>query len=167
MSPSITWDLNGRYGQNALYTPSFGNKHYELRVAGVEPRLSFIRRTTFRLQGSYRLEQKENKPQYGGETSLSHALNLETTYNILQNSSLNARFTYNNITFDAPGGTSANSSVGYIMLEGLLPGNNFLWSVDLTKRLLGNVELNLQYEGRRPGNARTVHVGRAAIRALF
>jgi hypothetical protein len=53
------------------------------------------------------------------------------------------------------------------MLDGLLPGNNLLWSLDFTKRLLNNVELNFQYEGRKPGDARTIHIGRASVRALF
>jgi hypothetical protein len=91
---------------------------------------------------------------------------VETKYNVLQNSSVNARFTYSNIIYHALA-NKLNSTVSYIMLDGLLPGNNYLWSVDFTKRLLKNIELNFQYEGRKPGDAKTVHVGRAAIRALF
>jgi hypothetical protein len=53
------------------------------------------------------------------------------------------------------------------MLDVLLPGKNYLWSLGLTKRLLNNVELNLQYDGIKAGTSKTVHVGRAAITALF
>jgi len=153
-------------GSNALFTPGFDNRNYELDIETLEPQIVFINRTLFRLQGSYIVGAKKNKPLWGGERSLSNSINVETKYNILQSSSVNARFTYNHIAF-SPGAGSANSTVGYIMLDGLQPGKNYLWMVDFTKRLFSNIELNLQYEGRKPGDAKTVHVGRAAVRALF
>jgi hypothetical protein len=167
LSPSLTFDVNNRLGRNGLYTPAFGNRNYELSITHSEPRLSFIRGTVFRIQSSYKIENKKNDPQYGGERSLSHSLNMETKYNVLQNSSINARFTYNHINYTAPASGIKNSSVEYIILDALRPGANYLWSVDFTKRLLNNVEVNFQYEGRRPADSRTVHVGRASIRALF
>ena len=163
LSSSITFDVNAKKGLNALYTPNFDNRNYELDIYNAEPRISYVKGTVFRIQTSYRYEEKKNKPQYGGEKSFSNAMNLETKYNVLQNSSINAKFTYNNISYNYP----ANTTVSYIMLDGLLPGSNYLWSIELTKRLLNNIELNFQYEGRQAGDARTVHIGRAAIRALF
>ncbi len=166
ISPSFTFNLVTKKGTNGLFTPSFGNRNYELDIQNVEPQLVFINKTTFRLQTSYKLDKKENKPVYGGEKAISNSLNVETKYNILQSSSINARFTFNHINFDAKA-NGANTTVGYIMLDGLLPGKNYLWSIDFTKRLFSNIELNMQYEGRKPGDSRTVHIGRAAVRALF
>jgi hypothetical protein len=163
MGTSFSFDLNAKSGLNALYTPEFNNRNYELEIYSAEPRISYVKGTVFRIQTSYKFEKKNNLPEYGGEESLSNSINVESKYNILSNSSLITRFTYNNIDYDHP----ANTTVSYIMLNGLLPGKNFLWSVELTKRILNNLELNFQYEGRRPGDSRTVHVGRAAIRALF
>jgi len=163
LAASLMLELQGKAGTNTLFTPSFGNRNYDLDIYSLEPRISLVRGTVFRVQTGYKYEVKQNLEAYGGERSVSHALQLETKYNVLQNSSVNGRFTFNRIRYDHP----ANTTVSYIMLEGLLPGSNFLWSVDFTKRLLNNIELNFQYEGRKPGEARTVHVGRAAIRALF
>lgn len=167
ISTSITLDLLNKWGENALYTPSFDNRNYQLALYSIEPRIVFVNRTVFRLQTGYKYEQKKNNPLYGGETSASNAITAETKYNVLQNSSINARFTFNNISYTAPDDKPANSTVSYIMLDGLLPGNNYLWSVDFTKRLMKSIELNFQYEGRKPGDAKTIHTGRAAIRALF
>jgi len=163
LSNSFTFDVTGRKSFTALYTPNFGNRNYELNIYSTEPRISFTKGTVFRIQTSYRLENKKNNPIYGGERSTSNSLNVESKYNVLQNSSINARFTYNNIQYKG----ATNTTVSYIILDGLLPGSNYLWSIDLTRRLFGNLEMNFQYDGRKPGNTRTIHTGRASLRALF
>ena len=162
-SPSFSFNVLNKRGLNELRTPAFEQRNYELGIWSSEPQFTFINRTIFRFQAGYRYDHKKNGNEFGGERSISNAVNLEVKYNVLQNSSILARATYNNIRFNYP----TNTAVSYIMLDGLLPGNNYLWSLDFTKRLFNNVELNLQYEGRQPASARTVHIGRAAVRALF
>ena len=94
---------------------------------------------------------------------MSHSINLESKYNILQNSSVSGKFTLNSIRYDYP----ASTTVSYIMLDGLLPGKNYLWNLSFSKRLMNNLELSFTYDGRKAGTARTVHLGRAGITALF
>jgi hypothetical protein len=167
ISRAILFNINGRKGENALYTPNaqFDNRNYELDIYSIEPNLSFIRGTSFRIVTGYKLENKKNLPVYGGEKATSHSINVESKYNVLQNSSITGKFTFNNIDFKSQ--SSATTTVSYIMLDGLLPGKNYLWTLTLTKRLLNNLEVNFQYDGRKPGTARTVHIGRASIIALF
>jgi hypothetical protein len=155
--------LNGKIGTNGLFTPQFGNRNYLLNIYNAEPQLTFIKGTSFRIVTGYKIDKRKNKTQYGGESSLSNSINIESKYNILQNSSITGRFTFNNIDYKFP----ANTTVSYIMLDGLLPGKNFLWNLTLTKRLLNNLELNFQYDGRKSGITKTVHLGRVAITALF
>ena len=163
LSRSLAFDINSKKGFNGLYTPSFANRNYELNIYTIEPKLVFIQGTKFRLSTGYKFDTKKNLPFFGGEKSTSNSINIESKYNVLQNSSITGKFTFSNIDYKFP----TNTTVSYIMLDGLLPGSNYLWTIDLTKRLLNNLELNFVYEGRKPGSARTVHIGRAAVRALF
>lgn len=162
-------EVTGRTGLNQLISsnPKFGNRNFRISQQTIEPRLTFTKGTNFRVGLGYKFMDKKNE-QGSRETSQSNSINSDIKYNILQSTSLQAKFTYSNIRFtslDNP--PNPNSPSGYIILDGLLPGKNFLWTLDLTKRLSNNLEFNMQYEGRKPGTARVVHVGRASVRALL
>jgi len=163
LSRSLSVTINGKKGLNALYTPQFANRNYQLSIYSIEPSMIYIQGTKFRVVGSYKFDSKKNIPLYGNEKSASNSINIESRYNILQRSSLTGKFTLNSIDYDFP----ANTTVSYIMLDGLLPGKNFLWSLGFNKRLANNLELNFQYDGRKAGTSRTVHLGRAGVTALF
>lgn len=168
LSRSFLFNLNARTGTNTLSTPNaqFDNRNYDLDINSIEPLLTYIRGTSFRISGGYKLENKKNVPKFGDEKAVAHSINLESKYNVLQTSSVSGKFVFSNIDYNSPSGT-ATSTVSYIMLDGLLPGKNFLWNLTLTKRLFNNVELNFQYDGRKAASSRTVHIGRASLSMLF
>lgn len=62
---------------------------------------------------------------------------------------------------------SRNGSLAYIMLEGLKPGANTLWSIGLQRRLAQNLELSLNYEGRLAEGSQIIHRGGIQLRAMF
>jgi hypothetical protein len=162
-------EVTGRTGINQLVSsnPKFDNRNFKIDQSSVEPRLTFTKGTNFRMGVGYKFSDKNNE-QGSMERSKSNSLNTDIKYNILQSTSILAKFTYSDITFTSldlvP---NTNSSSAYIILEGLQPGKNYLWTLDLTKRLSNNLELSMQYEGRKPGTSRIVHIGRASIRALL
>ena len=162
-------EMTGRTGINQLITsnPKFDNRNYKINQYSAEPRVTFTKGTNFRMGVGYKLSDKNNV-QGTQERSKSNSLNTDVKYNILQSTSIMAKFTYTDITFTSLDSIpNANSSSSYIILEGLQPGKNFLWTLDLTKRLSNNLEFSMQYEGRKPGTSRVVHIGRASIRAML
>ncbi|MFT3701614.1 MAG: hypothetical protein QM802_04560 [Agriterribacter sp.] len=163
---SLLLEILGKQGGNRLITPNFDNRNYNISAYGMESRISFIRGTNFRVLLGYKFDDKKNTDST--QKAVINSINSEVKYNILSNTSITAKFTYSQIKYSDPGnGDAPNTSVSYIMLDALLPGKNFLWTLDLTKRLTSYLELNFQYEGRKAGTSNTVHIGRASLRAIF
>ncbi|HTQ66640.1 MAG TPA: hypothetical protein VMI12_17730 [Puia sp.] len=165
ISSSFLFNATFKKGINQLFTDSknFDNSNYNLNQYSIEPDLSYTRKSNFRVTIGYKYTNKENDPAYGGELYSSQSVNSDIKYNILQNTSLQGKFTFSNINYTG----STNSTVSYIILDGLLPGKNYLWDFDFTKKLGANLELSIQYEGRQPGEGHTVHTGRASLRAIL
>ena len=163
----ITTSISLRSVINELNTSKFGNRNYSIQQKIAEPSISYIHGSNLRVTASYSISDKKNTIGFL-EKLTNNAISTEVKYNVLSSSTINGRFSYNSILFSAAGSSaSPNSTVGYIMLEGLLPGKNYLWNLEYTKRLAGNIEMSIQYDGRKPGTARVVHIGRATIRAIF
>ncbi len=165
----VVLDFTARSGVNELASSSvkFDNRNFRIRQESLEPRISLTSGTSFRAVVGYRYGERKNSIG-NEERSLSRSINTELKYNALQNISLQGKLTFSNISFSSLEAVpNTNSTAAYILLDGLLPGKNYLWNFDISKRLSQNLEMNIQYEGRKPGSARVVHIGRASIRALL
>lgn len=166
LNRSITTNFTLRSIINDLITPNFSNRNYQLVQKVAEPSVSYTSGTKLRLTLAYNYNEKKNTTGYF-EQSINNIVSTELKYNVVSSSTINAKFSLNSISFKYANGGSPNSTVGYILLDGLLPGKNYLWNLEFTKRLSGNIEMSVQYDGRKPGEARTVHIGRATVRAIF
>lgn len=162
INKSFATSFTNRLIKNELSTPKFSNRNYLVNEISFEPQVSYVYKSNVRASLIYNIDNKQNDIGLK-EKATNNAITAELRYNVLSNGILNSRFTFNNISYKG----DANTTVGYIILDGLLPGKNFLWNVELTKRLAGNIEMSLQYEGRKPGDTRIIHTGRASLRAIL
>ena len=163
---NINTNITVRSLTNSLNTPKFGNRNYQISQHIIEPSISYINGTKYRFTSLYTYSFKKNSIGFNEQT-INNAFSAAVKYNVLSSSTVQAKFTYNNIQYSFLTGGSTNSTVGYIMLDGLLPGKNYLWNIEFTKRLGGNIEMSIQYDGRKPAETRTIHIGRATIRAIL
>jgi hypothetical protein len=161
----LTMLLQLKTGSNRLSTPNpkFDNRNYDISSQSLSPTITYTQGVKFRLAGSCKWENKKGTAGGVPQQARIQSLQADAKYNVVQSAVINAKATLSNISFT---GTS-HSTVSYIMLEGLQNGRNYLWSIDFTKRLANSLELSFQYEGRKPGDTRTIHVGRASLRAIL
>jgi hypothetical protein len=167
------WNLNKALLLNAVFksgtnylnasNSDFDNSNYSISEYSIAPDLSYTRNANLRISIGYMYNPQKNSPSYGGESSYSSSVNTLVKYNIVQTTSVQAKFTLNNIQYTG----ATNTTVSYILLDGLLPGKNYIWGLDLTRKLGSFLELNITYEGRKPGEGAVIHTGRASIRAIL
>jgi hypothetical protein len=165
LSKSILLNAIYKTGTNYLFADNstFTNSNYNISTWSIAPDISYTRKANLRISLGYNYNPQKNAAQYGGETSYSSAITADAKYNLVQTTSLQAKFTVNNLKYNG----NTNTTVSYIMLDGLLPGKNYLWSLDLTRKLGSFLELNINYEGRKPGEGHVIHTGRASLRAIL
>jgi hypothetical protein len=163
---ALSMQINGHQEVQSLLTggTAFQNRNYQIVQNKIEPSFIYQYKSIFRANVGYRYAQKNNKIDLM-ESLKEQSFNAEMKYNASSKMSAGLKMTYSEIKFS--GTESFNSTVGFIMLGGLLPGKNYFWSIDFIRKLSGNLELNIQYEGRKSGTSNTINIGRASVRAIF
>ena len=149
----------------ATQAAKFDNRNFNVLQNIIEPSITYNYKSNLRASLGYSLALKQNRID-SMEKVTSNALLFDLKYNILFGSSIGAKFTFNDLLFSGPA-ASKNSTVGYLLLDGLQPGKNYLWNIDFIKRLGAGAELSLQYDGRKPAVGNTFHSGRVTLRKIF
>lgn len=170
---STAWSGEGDVSQGKRINDSevFNSRDYTIRYWKILPKLTWLPGRTFRLTAAYTwLDSRNTLPS--AETARQQDLSAEVTWNPAGKpnssgfrpvTSMRSKLTYARIDYSG----TANSAVAYAMLDGLQDGRNFLWTLTLDRQLSRAVQLSLNYEGRKTGDSRIVHVGRAQVRAIF
>jgi hypothetical protein len=140
----------------------FANRNFRLEGYRFEPQLTWQNKAaSLRISGFYKRRISRNTQ--GEESTKNHDVSLETTWNKQITTQIRLRLGYVTVNFTG----EPNSAVGFSLLEGLQNGQNFLWQLNLDQNLSKNIQLSVSYEGRKTGEIRPIHVGRAAVRANF
>ena len=53
------------------------------------------------------------------------------------------------------------------MLESLRPGTNFTWNLGYQRNLSENLQISIQYNGRKSEDNDAIHAGGVEVRAFF
>lgn len=163
IAPQFTINLAAKNGKRTYSSALSDNRTYHVTDYSSNPSITWLYQSTFRITGGYRYEQRKNKEIYGGEEATIQSGNLEFRYSKPTIGVIELRGTYSKIDFVG----NKTSSVAFIMLDALQPGNNFLWYMNWERRVGKGIELSLEYEGRKPGVGNVIHTGRMSIRAIL
>ncbi len=109
------------------------------------------------------ISDKQNAIELGGERSSLMEIGTTFKYNQQDKGSLQGGVKMVRINYTG----NQNSALGFEMLEALKPGVNFTWNVGYQRSVSKNLQLNLQYNGRKSENSRIIHSGGMEIRAFF
>lgn len=177
--------LHGRWNFNQLWTieahATKGNKNSDHQVFNTRdfaityletgPKLTWVAQKNLRFIAQYAFQKSRNTLSGGEKADQTH-IHLETTWNpagkentqgFRASTSVRLKCTFARIRYTG----QPNTAVAFNMLEGLQNGRNVLWSILADRQLSKTLQISVNYEGRKTGSNRTIHVGRAQVRALF
>ncbi len=160
----FTLNADGEFGWRETDS-FFDNNKLDVQYYEIEPQLVFQPGTKWRVRVKFKYTDKLNfKPENTGtEQAILRDAGIDGKYNLLQRGSINATFNFISITYDG----STGNTVEFELLEGLKAGLNFTWSTFFQMRVGKNMQVNLQYNGRKSGENTAVHTGTVQVRAFF
>ncbi|WP_299833567.1 hypothetical protein [uncultured Tenacibaculum sp.] len=159
---SWLFELSSSYGENILDTENFANRNYNLVNKTVHPKLSYLFNRDHRFSFFYQLKDKKNTIA-GLEMLNQHQVGLNYFYVTKKKNQISADFSMFVNDFEG----SANSPVGYQILEGLQAGRNFTWNALFNQKINSFLNLSLNYFGRKSENSRAIHSGTIQLKAIF
>ncbi|MFT5920661.1 MAG: hypothetical protein ACI9FU_002483, partial [Granulosicoccus sp.] len=160
----LTLNMQYEVGWENSLAINFPLNNYEIDFYELGPKLVVQPGKKFRVTLLYRYADKQNKlVESLNERAIIRESGVEAKYNLLQRGSLQASFSHLSISYSGIDG----NTIEFQMLDGLKNGQNYTWALLFQTRIAQNLQLNLQYNGRKSGDNPIIHTGNVQLRAFF
>jgi len=139
----------------------FESRRFTVDSWRIKPQISYQIESKFSASINYTYQNKNNVTRIE-KLNQSNA-GFEIQWNDGSKSSLLGNFNYikNNFEGNPP------SVVGNQMMEGLKPGNNLVWQLMFQRQLNSFLSVNINYDGRKTEDNKSIHSGNVQIQARF
>ena len=154
--------LTAEYNRRENRSENFAQRNFSLLHRGIKPKISYFWGENSRVNIYWSAAQKENTT---GAREFLNQNNFGVSCTLAKADKMSLTAEINSINNQFEG--SAYSSVAYLMLEGLQPGENYTWNVLWQKRINSFLDLNFSYFGRQSPDSPTIHTGSMQLRAFF
>lgn len=160
LSQLLSLEAHQLYQENASDAEAFANRRYKIYRNALEQKI--IVRTQKLTAFAGALFGKSHNGM-GDEALKDWQINSELQWSAQADTNLMANLSY--VKNDFTG--NSFSLVANQMMEGLRQGSNLVWSLLVQRRIFQDMEINLQYSGRKNQEFSAVHTGSVQIRYQF
>jgi hypothetical protein len=156
-------ELKSQLGEKqSLADYTFG-RNYQYSYMSAQPSFIYQPSTNFRISIDGRISDKQNIQALGGEKCSLLEIGSSLKLNQTEKGSFQTEFKMVNMNFQG----NSNSAVGFELLESLKPGTNYTWNLSYQRNVSKNLQLSIQYLGRKSENSRLIQSGTMEVRAFF
>ncbi len=161
------WSLNSTniYGIKSNESAFLTTRNYKIEAYDLEQKLSYQPNTAFRISVLYKHNKKQNIMLEGFQKAELNDFGLEFKFNQLEKGSLTGKADFINITYNDA--QNQNTPVAYEMLNALKTGYNYTWELSYQRNLSNNIQISINYSGRKTPDSKIVNIGGAQVRAFF
>ena len=165
------WNMNKSFMLNSQLTKEIKknsstymtNRNYDIENMEINNRISFQPNTLFRIAINGRYSEKRNSIEYGNEKAFINDIGIELRRSKRDKGLFNGELHLVNINYNG----ESSSTIGFEMLEGLQLGKNITWKLGFQKNMSNNIQISINYNGRKSEENRAIHTGSMQMRAFF
>lgn len=160
---TFSFEMKAQSGSKLSSADYTIGRNYNYNYQLIQPSFSFQPSTNFRITLDGRLANKHNELALGGEKCVIKEIGSSAKYNQTDKGSLQGEFKMIGMNYTG----NTNSAVGFELLESLKPGVNYTWNFGYQRNISKNLQMSIQYLGRKSENSRVIHSGGMEVRAFF
>ena len=150
-----------KIGQKGFSSEFYTEKNYQINYNYNKVSVSYQPISSVELTCFYIYQEKRNI--LGDEINYENKIGLDFQSSIKEKGIISMSLNYIKLDYNGEN----NTSISYIMLEGLNSGNNFTWTASYGHKITRSLQVNFIYEGRYSEDNKIIHSGSVQIKAGF